>query len=77
MNKDDTSYQPVSCDIHSEYELAIMHKKHLTLCWDDHGQIISANVLPLDLITREKQEFLLVKDENDKRLEIRLDHIRK
>ena len=50
-----TGYMPISCDLHSEYELAILRRQWLRLVWSDensarntiHDQI----VLPLDLKT--------------------------
>ena len=75
MNKDDSHYQPISCDIHSQYELAIIQCKDLNLTWHEQGQIREATVTPLDLQTKHQQEFLIAKDQHGDELSIRLDHI--
>ncbi len=70
-----TDYQPIACALHSEYELAIMHRQKLKLKWhDDTGAIHSATVLPLDLQTKNHEEFLLVAYDG-KQESIRLDRI--
>jgi len=77
-------YQPVSCTMHSELELAIMHGKYLIVYYtetDKKGveskeQIIE--IEPRDVISRghdEKGEFLAGSDKSGKLVEIRLDHI--
>lgn len=69
-------YTPISCSIHSEYELAIMHKKLLELTWQDaDGQERSGLVTPVDLLTRQHQEFLQVTLADHSELQIRLDKI--
>lgn len=74
MNKHD-NYQPVSCAVHSEYELAIMHRQKLTLTWQEGDQQLTATVLPLDLVTERHAEFLLAEDQSGQTLRIRLDQI--
>ncbi len=70
-------YQPVSCDLHSELELAIMHKTRLVLRWQaDENTIVSDTVLPCDIFTREGAEYLLVENTAKQQHMIRLDHIR-
>jgi len=74
MNNDD--YKPIECGLHSEYELAIMHKSKIQLIWiDDDGQELCVLAEPVDLMTREKQEYLKILTENNSLLEIRLDKI--
>ena len=69
-------YTPISCSIHSEYELAIMHKKLLQLTWRDaDGQQHSGLVTPVDLLTRQHQEFLLATLPDNTEVKIRLDRI--
>jgi Rho-binding antiterminator len=71
-----TDYTPVDCGIHSEYELAIMHHEKLDLGWSDAaGAIHLATVLPVDLCTRNSEEFLVVATTEGAQLEIRLDRI--
>ena len=72
----DKTYQPISCALHSEYELAIMHKQSLRLSWkDEHGNIRSEDVILTDIQTANHQEFLIANTDNHKQLKIRLDHI--
>lgn len=74
MDNDD--YKPIECGLHSEYELAIMHKSKIQLIWiDDNGQELSELAEPVDLLTREKQEYLKIQTRNNGLFEIRLDKI--
>ncbi|MGD8515207.1 MAG: Rho-binding antiterminator [Granulosicoccaceae bacterium] len=74
MSSDD--YTPISCASHSEYELCIMHRQRLRLTWrDETGAQRVGVVSPVDLITRERVEYLLVKDEHGEQKQIRLDKI--
>lgn len=75
--KSDLSYQPVSCDLHSQYELAIMHKNMLCLTWRKDGEVVTeTKIIPVDVTTENKAEYLVVRkaSENDVFL-IRLDYI--
>lgn len=75
--KTDIPYQPISCELHSEYELAIMHKSKLCLTWHKDGKIITeTNVIPVDVKTKNKAEYLVVKtSEQNEIFSIRLDYI--
>lgn len=76
MNNKSDTYQPISCELHSQYELAIMHKNKLQLSWHSHGQIITeTNISPLDVNTKNKAEYLIAVTTDNKNLCIRLDHI--
>jgi Rho-binding antiterminator len=69
-------YQPVSCDLHSLYELAIMHQYKLRLSWREQDEVITAeNIFPLDIQIKNKAEFLIAKTAEQNNLCIRLDHI--
>jgi Rho-binding antiterminator len=71
-----TDYTPVDCGLHSEYELAIMHRDKLTLTWcEADGKTCSDTITPTDLRTRNSEEFLVVSDSGGMELEIRLDRI--
>lgn len=73
MNDD---YKPVSCAMHSEYELAIMHKQRLVITWkNDLGETRTEEVMPTDIIIRNSAEYLLVLDQYSNNKEIRLDKI--
>ena len=76
MNNDETHYQPISCELYSEYELAIMHGNKIKLVWQENDQTQIATITPLDLKTRDHQEFLVAEDHQRQPLEIRLDYIR-
>lgn len=77
MDNIDT-YQPVSCDLHSQYELAIMHKNKLQLSWLSEGQLVTeTNITPLDVQSKNKAEYLIAETADNKILCIRLDHITK
>ncbi len=69
-------YQPVDCGFHSELELAIMHDRRLTIRWQQaDGAAQQQSLKPIDLITRQHQEFLVYEDEAGQRDEIRLDNL--
>ena len=71
-----TDYQPVDCGLHSEYELAIMHKNKLILSWHDSaGTEHVEQLIPTDLRTRNGEEFMAVLNAKGEELEIRLDRI--
>jgi len=71
-----TDYIPVDCSLHSEYELAIMHRDKLKLSWRDaNGETCIATITPVDLRTRNSEEFLAVSGADGTELEIRLDRI--
>ncbi len=71
-----TDYRPIDCGLHSEYELAIMQGRRLTLRWHEAGgEARRETLLPIDLVTRDGAEYLLAEDRDGRRLEIRLDHI--
>ena len=76
--KRNVSYQPVSCDLHSQYELAIMHKNKLCLSWlEGEGDevVTETNITPVDVQTKNKAEYLIAKTAEQKPLCLRLDHI--
>ena len=71
-----STYHPVSCALHSEYELAIIRQVQLELVYlDDQQSQHTVTVLPLDLETRQHAEYLLAKTREDLNMRIRLDHI--
>lgn len=51
-------YRPISCDIYSTLELAILHRQRLHLVWHDGNVCFTRTVIPIDLETRTGQEFL-------------------
>jgi Rho-binding antiterminator len=71
-----TDYTPIDCSLYSEYELAIMHGNRLQVSWRDaEGPPRIEVLVPVDLHTRQGEEFLLVIDHLGAEQEIRLDRI--
>lgn len=71
-----TDYTPVDCGLHSEYELAIMHRQTLRLTWrDTDGEQQTKTVIPADLHTRGHEEFLMVMGNDSIEQVVRLDRI--
>jgi len=69
-------YQSIECGLHSQYELAIMHQQKITLRWQDADKnIYDDTLLPIDLIAKDGEEFLIAKTNNGKQYKIRLDRI--
>ena len=71
-----TDYQPIACGLYSRYELAVMHRTPLTLCW--HGSDGLAHLetlLPEDLETRNGEEFLVLRNGAGLQFKVRLDRI--
>jgi transcriptional antiterminator Rof (Rho-off) len=72
-----TDYRHVDCDLHSEYELVIMQRSKIMLTWQDvAGSVHTEAVLPLDLLTRSGEEFMVFSTGAGTECKIRLDHIR-
>lgn len=69
-------YVPIACALHDEYEIAIMHKKQLSIKWfDTKGKAHSATVQATDILVSDKEEFLVAKTTDNKELTIRLDRV--
>jgi len=69
-------YQPVSCDLHSQYELAIIHKSKLQLVYKtENNSTIADVVTPIDVQIKNKAEYLIALSSANKNLYIRLDYI--
>ena len=76
MTDDNNAYIPIECRLHSEYELAIMHKGKCILKWNNANNIQQTEtILPLDIFIKNKQEFLKFITTDNTTLEIRLDKI--
>ena len=69
-------YKPIACALHDEYESAIMRKKTLKIKWIDDGVPFLSEVLPTDILVKNKEEFLVAITEDNKTLSVRLDKIR-
>lgn len=71
-----SDYQPIACGLHSRYELAIMHRMPLTLCWrGNDGLSHLETLLPEDLETLNGEEFLVLRNHAGERMKVRLDRI--
>ena len=70
-----SDYKPVSCDAHSGYELAVMQRTAALVRWKEGDATREARLLPLDVETKDKEEFLVAMDPDRKQLRIRLDRI--
>ena len=69
------AYRPVDCGLHSRFELAVMRGRALTLGWrQPDGSLRREPILPLDLVTRDGAEYLLM-EAGGERLQLRLDRI--
>ncbi len=72
-----TDYKPIPCTEYDVYEIAIMHGRKLRLTWREANVIYWQIVKPLDLETRNGEEFLIFRAMGGKTFSTRLDHIRK
>lgn len=72
-----TDYVPISCALHSGYELAILRRQRLRLAWNDSGVIRDQVVQPLDLRTVNRDEFLICRTGDGIVQNIRLDRVQR
>jgi len=73
MNSND--YEPISCDLHSEYELLAMHRTPVTVQYlDDDGAEQHFQGSVTDIFTRDGAEYMRLQGK-DGTLEVRLDRI--
>lgn len=71
-----TDYIPIPCSQYDRYEVAIMHRRRLRLIWHADNVVYRRTVEPIDLRTRDSEEFLICR-KGDETFSIRLDQIRK
>jgi Rho-binding antiterminator len=64
-------YQPVSCELHSRLELAILRRLPVDLLWLEDGKQQQQLREPVDLVTSQGEEYLCLADGGT----IRLDQI--
>lgn len=70
-----SDYRPIACGVYSQLEVAILHRTPIACAWDDaDGRRHEATLLPQDLLTRDRAEYLIA-DAPDGRVEIRLDRV--
>lgn len=71
-----TDYRPIPCQRYAELEVAILHQIRMRMAWRTlDGKTRVERLLPVDLRTRDHEEFLLAEDSHGYPLEIRLDRI--
>lgn len=74
MNKD---YTPIACNLYSEYELHIMHQDRLKLSYVGASNLTRIEtLLPINLRTRKKAEYLIARSLSGVSRVLRLDRIR-
>ena len=66
-----SSYQRISCEDHSIYELVIMRTQSMRVVIE--GKLV--RIKPIDLVTRKGAEFLIFIDENGQKKLCRADLI--
>ena len=71
----ESDYSPVACEAHSLYELAVMQRTHAMVCWQVGSMVREARLLPLDVETKNREEFLVAETDALEILRIRLDRI--
>ena len=72
-----TDYELIDCDQHSVLELLAMHRTAATVHYDNsHGETEHCEGRIVDVLTRDRAEFLAVEDVGGRRSEFRLDLIR-
>lgn len=76
-NRIETDYQPISCASYDQYEIAIMHGSKLRLTWQSGNVTYDQVVTPLNLRTKQGEEFLILRLASGEIAEVRLDHIRR
>jgi len=71
-----TDYTPIDCALYSAYEVAILRRRCVRLSWRQaDGQIRMERLKPVDLNTRNHEEFLIAETGDGSELELRLDQI--
>ena len=69
-------YKPVSCGLHSEYELLAMHRSRVRLgCTSDDKAPQTLTGKVVDMVTREKAEYLVLEIDGAETISVRLDKI--
>ncbi|MES9941604.1 MAG: transcriptional antiterminator, Rof [Candidatus Thiodiazotropha sp. 6PLUC2] len=72
----DNPYRPIDCGLHESFQYAVLACSELVLHWrDGSGMPHQAQVMPLDVVTRDRAEYLVFREKSGQTLEIRLDWI--
>ncbi|WP_457664887.1 hypothetical protein [Thiolapillus sp.] len=72
----ETTYKPIDCGLHSEYEMLAMHRRHVNLrhSGEEGEQVLKGRVV--DVFTHQQAEFLKLQLAGGETVDIRLDRIR-
>jgi transcriptional antiterminator Rof (Rho-off) len=71
-----TDYKPISCALYAQFEHWIIRRRTLRVVWREPRSINRLEQLkPLDLQTRNHEEFLIARRDNGETVELRLDRI--
>lgn len=68
-------YQPISCAQHERLELCVLRKSYLEVHYESEGGSVQERAFPMDVLTRNGEEWFKFKRENGELVEIRLDRI--
>lgn len=71
---DSAQYQPISCALHSEYELLAMHRSAVEVIYQDQ---IRLKGIVTDIRTSQGAEYMRLETEENDIVQIRLDKIMK
>ncbi len=70
-----TDYKPIACQTYDRYEIAILKHEKLRLVWHEDNVIYDRIVTPLNLETRQGEEFLVFATPEGETRRTRLDQI--
>ncbi len=69
-------YQPISCELHSQYELYALHKTQCAIQYKDaKNHIIKTEGIIDDIYVRNHAEYCRLINTHQHKIEIRLDRI--
>lgn len=71
----DQDYQSITCIQHERLEFSVLRRIPLAIVYQLNGMSITEKILPLDVYTRDKAEWLKFRREDGNVEEIRLDWI--
>lgn len=71
-----TDYQPIDCELYSQYEVYILHRTPLRVdTGAPEGGVCDLHCRAVDLQTRDGAEFICLQDAGGHRRWVRLDHL--
>lgn len=70
------NYKPIDCGLHSEYELLAMHRSRIGLTYHaGSGETLQQEGRVIDVLTRNRAEYLVLERAGQMPLAVRLDRI--